>query len=272
MNSLIKKFEKMGARLKFDPFPVTRRWSRGRDDSGFSVDVRRDKEGPFFNVSLSDDRQQSVEVLDLQPWQRHLLLLIRDQADEGEVKHKFLCGHDERDWFAAAVPDVPGVSNVRTAMEALKPDEVLVAQARKNVKMRHRNRRRNEAFVRQGEWFFIPEADFKPIKWMIIRDEPLIRGQGKPHTAEYVYRTGGTTVYLSREYPNGLSEAEYRRLLQLGEISANGFQVRRLDPEVYVKGRITHADHKTVLLDTWHRVVPNTENRAASMKHLAFID
>jgi hypothetical protein len=28
---------------------------------------------------------------------------------------------------------------------------------------------------------------------------------------------------------------------------------------VYVKGRITHADHKTVLLDGWHRVVPNTE-------------
>jgi len=38
------------------------------------------------------------------------------------------------------------------------------------------------------------------------------------------------------------------------------------------KGKITHPDHKTILLYDWHRVVPNTENRAASMKHLAFID
>ncbi len=65
---------------------------------------------------------------------------------------KFLCGHDERDWFAAAVPETSGVATVSTAMEALKPQEVLAAQAGKGLKARHRNRRHNKAFIRQGEW------------------------------------------------------------------------------------------------------------------------
>lgn len=138
--------------------------------------------------------------------------------------------------------------------------------------MRDRNRRRNDAFIRQGEWFFVRAPELEPPKWLIIRDEPLIRGRGKPHLAEYLYRTGGTTVYINRQYPNGLSEADYRQLILDRKASRSDFQVRRLNPEVYVKGRITHSDHKTVLLDGWHRVVPNTESRAASMRHLAFID
>ena len=266
-NNIQKQFGRMGARVQLTSFPVTQ-----QRRSGFSVDITRDKEGPFFDISRSDDITRELLVLDNQPAQRHLLLLIRDQTDNGEVKHKFLCGHDERDWFVAAVPETLSVSSVQTAMEALKPAEVLAAQTQKNVKTRHRNRWRNEAFVRQGEWFFIPELNVNPPKWMIIHDEPLIRGRGKPHTAEYVFRTGGTTVYVNRQYPNGLSEENYRQMVQEGKAKASDFRVRRLDPKVYVKGRITHADHKTVILNDWHRVIPNTENRAASMNHLAFID
>jgi hypothetical protein len=124
----------------------------------------------------------------------------------------------------------------------------------------------------EGEWFFIPALEFEPTQWKILANEPLIRGRGKPHTAEYLYRTGGTTVYVSRQHPNGLSEENYHRLMQSGKANAGEFQVRRLNPEVYVKGRVTHADHKTILLNDWHHVVPNTENKAASMRHLAFID
>ena len=258
MKTLVTKFEKMGGRLKFTHFPQR-----------FRVDIRRDKRGSIFDIALDSIRWEPI-VLDLQPKERHLLLLIREQG--GGEKHKFLCGHDERDWFVAAIPEASGVSNVRMAMEALKPDEVLAAQIHKNVKEKYRHRRRNEAFVRQGEWFFIPATEIEPPQILIIHDEPLIRGRGKPHMAEYLYRTGGRTVYFNRQYRNGLSEAEYRRLVQSGEVSARGFQVQRLDPTVYVKGRITHPDHKTVLLDGWHRVIPNTESRAASMRHLAFID
>jgi hypothetical protein len=46
----------------------------------------------------------------------------------------------------------------------------------------------------------------------------------------------------------------------------------RRNPEVYVKGRIRHPDHKTTVLPGWHRVVPNTENRAAAGRNVAFLD
>jgi len=47
---------------------------------------------------------------------------------------KFLCGHDERHWFVAAVPG-RGVSNVRTAMEALKPAAVRLESAREDHRL-----------------------------------------------------------------------------------------------------------------------------------------
>lgn len=46
----------------------------------------------------------------------------------------------------------------------------------------------------------------------------------------------------------------------------------RRDAAVYVKGRVSHADHATITLDGWHQVVMNTENEAAAMRHVAFLD
>ena len=65
-------------------------------------------------------------MLDVQPADRHLLLMVR----EGGEKPKFLCGHDERHWFVAAVPESAPVGTVRAAKEALKPAEVRTRQAR----------------------------------------------------------------------------------------------------------------------------------------------
>ena len=146
-------------------------------------------------------------MVDVEARDRHLLLMIRQQVGRKEEKHKFLCGHDERDWFVAAVPQG---STVRTAMEALKPQEVQAAQARKGLKARHRNRRHNAAFIRQGEWFFIPEPELVVDKKLVLRNEPLARAGGKPHWAEFLYRSGGETVYVSRDYPQGLTEPEYK--------------------------------------------------------------
>ena len=49
-------------------------------------------------------------------------------------KDKFLCGHDERHWFVAGVPERAPVSNVVTAMEALKPDVVRAQERGKKGK------------------------------------------------------------------------------------------------------------------------------------------
>jgi hypothetical protein len=254
--SLQKQFARMGAQLAL-------RAQLG----GFSVDVKREKRGSRFEVAL--DSRTDVSVSDVQPRQRHLLLVIRQ--NDG-LPHKFLCGHDERDWFAAALPD-SGVSNVRTAMEALKPRVVQQALVEKRVKRQHRNRRRNAAFVRQGEWFFIPAPGLKVDPLIVLREEPLRRGLGKPHMAEFLVRTGGELVYVSPKHPQGLSEARYRKLIAKKPNKKHlAWTTMRRNPEVYVRGRIRHSDHKTIHLDCWHRVAMNTENQAASMSHLAFLD
>jgi hypothetical protein len=255
--SLQKQFARMGARVTLS----------SRRHPGFAVDIGHDRRGSLFELAV--DRQVTqVSALDVQPASRHLLLVVR----RGET-HKYLCGHDERDWFAAAVPGSGGVANVRGAFEALKPVEVRQALVAKGVRRQHQNRRRNAAFVRQGEWFFIPEPDFVADPLMVLHNEPLSRGRGKAHWVEFLCRSGGRTVYVSREYPRGLSEADYRTLLsQHPEKRRMRWAVMRADAAAYARGRVRHPDHKTIRLDVWHRVLMNTEHEAPAMRHLMFLD
>jgi hypothetical protein len=46
----------------------------------------------------------------------------------------------------------------------------------------------------------------------------------------------------------------------------------RRDAFVYVRGRIRHPDHRTVVLHGWHRVVMNTESQSKAMRNVAFLD
>ena len=41
---------------------------------------------------------------------------------------------------------------------------------------------------------------------------------------------------------------------------------QRRNMQVMVKGRISHPDHKTILLRGWHMVVMNTENQSDAMR------
>ena len=45
---------------------------------------------------------------------------------------------------------------------------------------------------------------------LVLSNEPLRRGAGKPHLVEQLYRTGGETVHVCAKHPNGISEKEYR--------------------------------------------------------------
>ena len=107
-----RHFAKIGARAKVR-FPA----SLG---SELRIDVGRDVDGEFFDVALASRTLGEVSVIDVQPELRHLLMLSEDR----DGKHKFLCGHDERHWFVAAVPERGSVSTVRTAFDALKPPAV----------------------------------------------------------------------------------------------------------------------------------------------------
>jgi hypothetical protein len=257
---VISKFEKLGARAKIRPLALNR-W---RPVAGpVVIDIGHDRHGEFFDIQT--DLKADVRVVDVQPKDRHLLLMVRQD--------KLLCGHDERHWFVAGVPESAPVSSVVTAKEALKPDLVRWLERGKRGKRERRLRRKTDTFVRQGEWFFIPASGVKVNEKLVLRNEPISRGRGKPHRCEFLYRTGGTTVYVCSRRPNGLSEREYRTLLhQTPDAAKWRWQVMRRDPVAFVRGRVSHPDHATIRLDRWHRVVMNTEHRSAAMAHVAFLD
>jgi hypothetical protein len=265
-NLLDIKFARIGARLKIADRPVR----RIRAPGAVSLDVQADRKGEFFEIIRQPATEAEIAVLDVQPLDRHLLLLVRD----GRNKSKFLCGHDERHWFVAGIPESASVGTVRQAKEALKPAEVHTAQARKGLKSKARNQRKNAAYIRQGEWFFISAADMAVDERLVIRNEPLSRGAGsKPHRSEFCYRTGGETVYVCSRHPNGATEAKYKLILAgNSEAKSWGWRTMRRNPDVYVKGRIRHADHATITLHGWHRVLMNTESQSKAMKNVAFLD
>jgi hypothetical protein len=264
---LNKKFERIGARLKV----VDRPRRRMRTTSTWlTLDIGEDRRGEFFEIIPQGRVVPEIEVLDVQASDRHLLLLVREDG----VKNKYLCGHDERHWFVAGIPESAPVGTVQQAKEALQPTEVRGAVARKRVSGKSRNRRKNAAFIRQGEWFFLPAASMVIDEALVLRNEPLSRGNGaKPHWAEFCYRTGGETVHVCIRHPNGVTESQYRKILSSNGGAKNwGWRAMRRNPGVYVRGRIRHPDHATITLQGWHRVVMNTENESRAMRNVAFLD
>jgi hypothetical protein len=108
---------------------------------------------------------------------------------------------------------------------------------------------------------------------LVLPNEPLRRGGGKPPRADFCYRTGVEAVYVCSRYPNGVTEAQYQGI-PAGSPKAKdwGWRTLRRNPGVYVKGRIRHADHATITLHGWHRVVMNTEGQSKAMRNVAFLD
>lgn len=261
---LKQHFAKIGAILEIEVAPTGRRFQQYRPGFDFLMvdfwlDIIRHKRNELFKLTIREDVQDDLAFLaiDIQPEQRHLLLLLRRLAvDADRRKEKFLCGHDERHWFVATVPDASGVTNVAAAMEALKPEAAIQLQRRYGVKPKNRNRRRNAGFIRQGEWFFLPRPEFELTNpHLILRNEPIRRGRSKPHIVEQLYRTGGVTVYVNFRYPNGLTEDQYRQLIKRDPSARKlNWQVMRRNPRVYARGKVRHPDHKTIVLPFWHQV------------------
>lgn len=275
METLLERsFGKMGARVKERSLVPRRNWTTNSDVGFITLDVRRDGRGEFFDIRLDPASYSELQVLDVQAKERHLLLMARRTNAGTREKHKFLCGHDERNWFVAAIPEKAAVSTVRQAMVALKPEEVVSAEARLGLCEKQARRRRNPAFVRQGEWFFVPAPRFVANEKFVLRNEPLSRGNGsKAHLVDECVRAGGETVYVSSRYPSGVDQETYSRIVN-GHKNARtwGWRVMRRNAEVYVRGRIRHVDHKTVQLSGWHRVFMNTENQSVAMSHVVFLD
>ena len=267
-------FAQVGARVKVRE--IASRWRQGDrswiDPTDYSLDIQRDGNGEFFELRVPTHLSDTLDVTVMQsePKQRHLLLFVRKPGDKPRLD-RFLCGHDERELFVAAVPG--GASSVRQAMDALQPAPVRQALASHKVSVKKRYARKNRAFRRQGEWFFVPEPSLVVDDKLVLRNEPLRRGAGKPHMVEQLFRTGGETVYVSSKHPNGLLPAAYKRLLKTDPSAARwGWRMMRRDMGVYARGAVSHADHATITLPFWHRVMMNTETQSRTMRNVAFLD
>jgi hypothetical protein len=289
------KFEEIGARARVRtlPPPRTRTWnptwlSRPTTPTANlpRLDVRRDRKGEYFDIAVPEGVE--VEVIASDRSARHLVLLARlgDTATRRGDKARYLCGHDERHWFVAAIPESYPASTVQEAKVALQP--VAVREAAAALPKRKRTLRHNEVYRRQGEWFFIPAPDFEPRPDdILLHNEPLSRGRGStPHVVADMVRSGGETRW---QVVVNFSMAPARRAEiegAMGNRTLTTSEKERMEtlypdaqwrsvlvnPTAYVRGTVRHSDHATLDLNSWHRVVMSAENQARAASHIVFVD
>lgn len=249
---LERQFARVGARIRVANRARIGRRSAADEGRTFDLDVRRERAGETYVLAVTPDAP-TFRVLQANEAARHLLLHAAGE-DGGQ---RFLCGHDERHWFVAAVGE--RVTTVSEARRSLLPRRLRDA----GITADELATRRNARFTRQGEWFFVPATDRQQAKLAgrpILHGEPLQRGaRSKPHVVSELIRFGGQHVvlYEGAEYSMEQWDAKIRD----PKFRAAGRVERRVkDPEVYVRGRVRHADHATIDLgETWHRVLLNGE-------------
>lgn len=276
---LSKRFGELGARVRETVSPRIRARDLRRnpvlgarlaaEQATLSIDIRHDVAGEYFDVRRGAD--VAVRILDVEPKDRHLVLQAKIPAGRKYREATFLCGHDEYHWFVAAIPESAAARTVQNAKDALKPKAVWQEMKARKVPMSDRDLRRTAAFVRQGEWFFIPRPELQVQESRILHREPIQRGAGKPHMCEELFRNGGEQVFVCRRYPNGLTVDEYRRLTE-EERKRHQWRTMRRDAQAFARGWIRHPDHDPVWLKCWHEIVPNTETQARAMRDVAFLD
>ncbi len=270
MDHIKRKINKLGFEVDIH---IDHDFSGRRTRVPYVVTVTTDKKR---NERFLIDLGPGVEaiILDTRPDYSAFLLMVKDRnARTGEANPaKMLLGHDERQLFVAAVPR--DTTTVLGAMSALKPSAIVDAESRFSVKRRKLHKRRNKARLRQGDFFFLPVPDLVVPEGLVLKYEPINRGRGASHIVELLYRTGGEQVWVSRQGAEVLSVGEYERRMKADPVamSRSRWERRVRNPDVYAKGRITHREHPTIVLKTWHRVIPNTEAGVAGFEDMAFID
>ena len=140
----------------------------------FEIDVQRSGDREVYQLTYPLGDSIQADVLDVKPRLRHLVLDV--SGWRLPISGRYLCGHDEQHWFVASLPFGQRSTTVRGAMETLKPEIVLREQQRKGVRHR-RNRRKTAAYVRQGEWFFLPRP-MMHVGELASRNGQLIRRLG----------------------------------------------------------------------------------------------
>jgi len=256
-HQIVSKFERMGARATITPMTKALFQQHG---APFVIDIRTDPAGESFEILKT--ARIDLKVLDSRPRNRHLVL----SASLGESEERFLCGHDERHWFVAGLPDGADAATVDSAMRSLKPAMV----TRKEAKRSHRRGRKADVFLRQGEWFFVPCQNASIDSTKVERYQVLVRGlESKPHVCEFMYRDGEREYECDRYPKLAFFESEYLEILKTRRKAKQwGWRQLPYDPVIYVRGAVSHPDHAILHLEGWHRVEMNRESTPGELKRL----
>lgn len=222
--------------------------------SGYRIDTKGRGKTERFQI----DTTPNIELvpLDTQVDEEAVLVMIRDnEAPHGKQNlAKMLLGHDERQLYVAAVPRE--TRDVADAKDRLKPAIVQNAEARAKVKASKKNKHRNEARVRQGDFFFVPTTD-EVDETLLKKNQPLRRGGGNAHMLAEVVEVGGQTGY--ERFGQFITTRQYETLTEAKKLE---YRQTRRNPTLYARGHVRHPEHKTIYLQGWHLVVPNTESGA----------
>lgn len=298
LETLKHHFTKIGAYVSFKDNRVRNRYkyfSRGYRQNpvkfrrppvlpnDITIDVRKIGRKEVFILDTYDNNNLEVKIINTNKDIQHLLLMVIDVSmkrtdTSGKPRiTKFLCGHDEKHWFVASIPESAYATNVKDALHALKPQEVIRAQKKVKCKKKNRNKRKNNGYIRQGEWFFVPADVCIDKNTIIHKNEPLSRGRGsKPHIVQELFRKNGIDVHVHNNYaPNGITETTYKEFQkEHPEYFKRKSEWRKMvrDAEAYCRGYVRHPDHKTIHLKGWHRVYMNTENKSWAQRLVVFLD
>jgi hypothetical protein len=251
---------------------VTRDLWDGRRDRGTSrIDVKGKIGKQWFEATVAEGTEWVI--LDSNQKESGILIMLKDyeaRYDRQNVS-KMLVGHDERQLFVAAVP--VNTKSVAEAKDRLKPAIVQNAERRAGVRAKDKNKHRNTAWARQGDFFFVPAPNADIDEKLIHRNEPINQRGGRSHIVQELYRVGGHSGYWDGS--RWITIGQYMRLPAMDRLR---WEARTRGARVYARGRITHPQHATLVLKGWHLVCPNTEAAARDRfgrpvwRNMAFID
>ena len=266
-------FHRLGWDIEIDERP-TRYWHGNAHRGDSRLDVRGAIGRQKFIASLGEDME--LVVLDSNKKENGILVMLKDHQARHDRQNvsKMLLGHDERQLFVAAVP--LHTRNVAEAKDLLKPGRVVDAERQAGVKAKDKNRRKTKAWLRQGDFFFVPAPNVEIVdswKNKIHRHEPINQRGGRSHIVEELYRIGGEGGYA-----NGSRWITTNQYQKLSSEEQFGWRWAPRNPRAYARGRVTHPEHATIILKGWHEICPNTEAAARDRfgrpvwRNMAFID
>ncbi len=119
-----------------------------------------------------------------------------------------------------------------------------------------RRQRRRARAVRHGLWLFEPVNEIRVHDWMIRRDGLLVPAEPSAGRAEKLSRSGGEVIYVGPDFPLGVCEATFRKMLSEDPALAEmPWRPARVYGTLYVTGRIDVPGLAEMQLDGWHRAI-----------------